>query len=580
MRRNGISHASRSNQGVTALLLGVLLGPTVLAATSAEAEPGAIRLVLQITVDQLRGDLPGRFAERFGEGGFRYLLERGIHYANAHYEHANTETIVGHASLATGAQPRVHGMVANVWLDRALGRLAYNIEDPGVRLLTADADVDADVEIDPTQRAAKVEGRSPSALLVSTFGDELSIGTAGEARVFGVSVKDRGAVSMAGHTGTAYWFSKASAEFVTSSYYMDRYPEWVTSFNAAGHPFRYAGTDWALLHDQATYRYGGADDKPWETALPGWGRVFPHPYGPADGKLYTTLLTLSPAGDELTLDFALELIDKEGLGQDAIPDYLAVSFSSTDYVGHVFGPSSLEAEDNLLHLDRTLARLLGSVDEKVGLDHTVVVLSADHGGPEAPGALTELGLKADYVDPESWDRAPAIEELKRRFGVGEELIDQYFHPYLYLDREIIAEKGLEQEKVERAVAEVLTTFDGVALAVSSTALRLGNLPDTPILRSVLNNFNPKRSGDIYVVFEPHRFINDFDGLVVACTHGSPWSYDTYVPVIVAAPGVEPKTVYRRVSPLDIAPTLAALVGAKPPSGAEGDPLAEVVDGRR
>jgi len=559
------------------LVAGLLAIASLPAVVAAAAQPVQPRLIVQITVDQFRGDLPTRYLDRLGEGGLKWLLEHGVHYANAHYEHANTETIVGHACLATGAQPRVHGMVANVWLDRSLGRLVYNIEDEGVHLLTADADVDAATEIDPTQKAAKVEGRSPSALMVSTFGDELAIKTAGQAKVFGVSIKDRGAVSLAGHTGTAYWFSKASGEFVTSSYYMERYPEWVTAWNGEGHPGRYAGTEWTLLHDQTTYLYGDADDNPWETALPGWGRVFPHPYGSADGRMFTTFLTLSPAGDELTLDFALELLDNEALGRDDVPDFLAISFSSTDYVGHVFGPSSLEAEDNLLRLDRTLARLIAALDEKVGLDNTVIVLSADHGSPEAPGALTKLGLASSYVAPDSWDRAPAIVALKQRFGVGEELIDQYFHPYLYLNRKLIAAKGLDQAGVERAVAAVLTEFDGVALAVSSTALATGNLPDTPILRAVLNNFNPKRSGDIYVVFEPHRFINDFDGLTVACTHGSPWSYDTYVPVIVAVPGVPAHTVFRRISPLDIAPTLAALVGAKPPSGAHGSPLVEVVD---
>ena len=556
-----------------AVLLIVLAG---LAPCFAATKAAAPQLIIQITVDGLRGDQPARVRDRLGEGGLKWLLEHGVNYSNAHYEHANTETIVGHASLATGAHPRVHGMVANVWLDHGLGRLVYNIEDASVRLLTADADVDDDVEIDPTQRTAKVEGRSPAAILTSTFSDELAIQTAGKAKIFAVSVKDRGAVSMAGHTGIAYWFSKASGEFVTSSYYLDRYPDWVNAFNSAGHPQHYAGTEWSLLNDRTSYLYGDADDKAWETALPGWGRVFPHSYGPTTGKYFTTLLTLSPAGDELTLDFALELLDREKLGDDEVVDYLAISFSSTDYVGHIFGPSSLEAEDNLLRLDHTLARLLKTVDEKVGLENTVIVLSADHGGPEAPGALTELGLQATYVEPDTWDRAPAIAALKERFGVGEELIDQYFHPYLYLDREVIAAKGLDQGEVERAVAEVLTDFDGVALAVSSSALREGNLPDTPILRAVLNNFNPSRSGDIYVVYEPHRFINDFDGLVVACTHGSPWSYDTYVPVIVVVPGVGPRAVYRRISPLSIAPTLAALVGAKPPSGAHGAPLTEVL----
>ncbi len=573
MKRNGTFTAA----SLALALLAAAALPAVRAADATNATASAPpRLIVQITVDQLRGDLPTRYLDRLGEGGLKWLLDRGVRFANAHYDHANTETVVGHASLATGAQPRVHGMVANVWLDRGAGRLVYNIEDPSVRLLTAGADVDAATEIDPTQKLAKVDGRSPRAMLVSTFADELAIRTAGRAKVFGVSVKDRGAVTMAGHTGTAYWFSKASGGFVTSSYYMDRYPEWVAEWNAKKHPRRYADTAWTLLNAPASYQYGDADDKAWETALPGWGRVFPHPYGSADGKMFTTFLTLSPAGDELTVDFALELVDRERLGSDEVTDYLAISLSSTDYVGHLFGPSSLEAEDNLLRLDRTLARLLRAIDAKVGLDRTVVVLSADHGGPEVPGALTELGLDATYVHPDQWDRAPAIAALEKRFGVGKELIERYFHPYLYLNRKLIAEKGLDQGEVERAVAETLSRFDGVALAIPSTSLRSGSLPDTPTIRRVLNNFNPRRSGDIYLVFEPHRFINDFDGLTVASTHGSPWSYDTFVPVIFVAPGVPPKAVHRRISPLDIAPTLSALVGAKPPSGAEGNPLPEVL----
>ena len=191
------------------------------------------KLVLQITVDQLRGDLPTRYFDRLGEGGFRYLWENGIVYRNAHHAHANTETIVGHATLATGAHPSGHGMVGNLWFDRETGYTTYNVEDPNYRLLTEGADVDKDAEIDPTQRAARSEGRSPAAILVSTFSDELRSHSGGKAKVIGVSVKDRGAISMAGHSGTAFWFSKAGGEFVTSSYYLDRYPDWVIEFNAA-----------------------------------------------------------------------------------------------------------------------------------------------------------------------------------------------------------------------------------------------------------------------------------------------------------------------------------------------------------
>ncbi|MDJ0841794.1 MAG: alkaline phosphatase family protein [Acidobacteriota bacterium] len=535
------------------------------------------KLILQITVDQLRGDLPMRYYERLGEGGLRYLLDEGIVFSNAHHGHANTETIVGHATLATGADPAVHGMIGNVWLDRGSGELRYNVEDARYPILTEGAGVDKRTEIDPTQKAARSNGRSPAAILVSTFSDELNLHHGGRSKVFAVSVKDRGAISMAGHTGKAFWFSKKSGEFVTSSFYYDRYPPWVAEWNARKPADRYAGKSWELLHDRSTYLFGEADDRPYETALPGYGRTFPHAYGNADNKYFTTLLTLSPAGDELTLDFAKAVISNEGLGNDEIPDYLSVSFSSTDYVGHLFGPSSLEAEDNILRLDRTLSELLRFVDQRVGLNRTLVVLSADHGGPEAPGYLAELGFEADYIDPKSFDKAGAIQRLKERFGIGEELITTYFHPYLYLNRKAIAAGKLDQAEVELAVAEELTHFDGVALAVSSSALATGNVRDTPLMRSILKNYNPSRSGDIFVVFEPNRFINDFDGLKVAATHGSPWRYDTHVPIIFAGMGMPPQRLARKVHTVDIAPTLSLMLGAKLPSGSFSEALGEVLE---
>ena len=214
------------------------------------------RLVLQITVDQFRGDLPTRYADRLGEGGLRYLLEEGIHYNNAHHAHANTETIVGHVTLATGAHPAAHGMIGNIWFDRTTGLTTYNIEDPDYRLLTEGADIDADTEIDPTQKAATSDGRSPRAILTTTFSDELASLTGGKAKIFGVSVKDRGAVSMAGHTGKAFWFSKATNQFVTSSYYYDEYPQWIVDWNARKLPETYANTAWELLHPIDTYLFG------------------------------------------------------------------------------------------------------------------------------------------------------------------------------------------------------------------------------------------------------------------------------------------------------------------------------------
>ena len=208
----------------------------------------APRLVLQITVDQLRGDLPGRFVKNMGEGGFRYLMNHGVWYADAHHAHANTETIVGHTTLATGANPAVHGMIGNVWFDRQTGKLTYNIEDPKYRLLTPGAEINKATEIDPTQKVASSDGRSPAAILGSTFSDELAIHTAGRAKIFGVSIKDRGAVPMAGHAGKAFWFSKQSGGFVTSSYYYDRYPAWVDEWNQQKLPSAYSGKSWELLY--------------------------------------------------------------------------------------------------------------------------------------------------------------------------------------------------------------------------------------------------------------------------------------------------------------------------------------------
>lgn len=552
---------------------------TMIAAIQAAvfAQADTPRLVLQITVDQLRGDFITRYEERLGAGGFRYLLDNGVYYTNAHYQHANTETIVGHASLATGTVPAAHGMVGNIWFDRELGRQVYNIEDPDYHLLSADADVDSSTEIDPTQRAAKADGRSPNAILSSTFGDELSLHFGGKSKVFGVSVKDRGAVAMAGHAGKAFWFSKAGGAFVTSSYYYDRYPEWVIAWNARKVPYEFAGRQWSLLHDASSYRFGDADDRPWETDFPGWGRTFPHAYGDADDKYFTTRLTLGPAGDRLVLAFARELVEKEQVGKDDTPDYLSVSFSSTDYVGHLFGASSLEAEDHFLQLDRTLAELLQFIDREVGLEHTLITLSADHGGPDTPGYLNQQGIRnAFYFDTNALDRQPAINRLKEKFGTGEELITGYSHPYVNLNRELIAELGLDQASVEAAVAEELQRFRGVNRAISTSALSVNAVPDTLLMRSIRNNFHHKRSGDIYLVFDPNVFINDFDGLIVASTHGSPWRYDTHVPIVFAGPGIEPRRVSRAVTPYDIAATLAARLGTQPPSASIGTPLPEVM----
>ena len=285
---------------------------------------------------------------------------------------------------------------------------------------------------------------------------------------------------------------------------------------------------------------------------------------------------VSPAGDQITADFAKALIDNEGLGGDEITDFLGVSFSSTDYVGHFYGPSSLELEDNILQLDRTLADLFAYIDKQVGLDRTLIVLSSDHGAPEAPGYLEEMGGLGGYVTPDAWDTAPAVERIKAKFGISGTLIERYDHPYLYLSKEVRNNDAIDQTALETAIDDELVSFDGVAYAVSSSRLREGALPDNALTRAVLNNYHPDRSGDIYIVFKPGWFINDMDGLSVTVNHGSPWRYDTYVPIVFAGYGIEPKTVSREVHTVDVAVTLSMIAGTPPPSGAVGEVLLEVL----
>jgi predicted AlkP superfamily pyrophosphatase or phosphodiesterase len=553
--------------------LAIALFFTLLSPSHAGSKP---KLILQITVDQLRGDLPTRYYDRLGEGGLKYLLDKGVVFNNAHHTHANTETIVGHVTLATGAQPSVHGMIGNIWFDRATGVTTYNIEDPNYTLLTEGADVDDSTEIDPTQKAASSDGRSPASILTTTFSDELSSLTAGKAKVFGISVKDRGAVSMAGHSGKAFWFSKSTNEFVTSSYYYKKYPQWVVDWNAKKLPEQYSGTAWELMHPIDTYLFGDRDNQDWEFDLDGYGRTFPHKFSTTDNKYFSTYLTVSPAGDELTVEFAKAAIEAEQIGSDDITDFLGVSFSATDYIGHFFGPSSLESEDNILRLDRTLANLFAFIDKKIGLDNTLIVLSADHGSPEAPGYLESMGIPTGYVSPDSWDKQPAIDRIKSEFGVSGKLIEGYDHPYLYLSNEVISNSKIDLLALETAIVDELVHFPGVSTAVSSIALERGILADTYLTRAMTNNYHAKRSGNVYLVFDPGWFINDLDGLSVTVVHGSPWPYDTFVPIIFAGHNLEQQTVSRKVHTVDVALTLANIVGAKPPSGASGEVLLEVL----
>lgn len=519
------------------------------------------KLFVMITIDQLRGDMPLRFIDRFGENGFRYLLDNGTLFSNAHYRHSTTFTAVGHATLATGGNGAQHGLAGNDWYDVETGQQVYCVEDDRHPLIGEDVKAH--------------QGTSPRNLTSSTIGDELVLATAGRSRVFSVSIKDRGAILPGGHLGKAFWYNSNTGKFVTSTYYYQEYPGWVTAWNNANHADRYRDQEWTLLHDRSTYIYRDQDDRPSEKSYKHLGRTFPHPLNAEKDSDYYKGLRYASMGDELTLSFVKELMQQEQLGQGKETDMLAVSFSVTDYIGHAFGPNSLEAEDNLLRLDATLADFFAYIDETVGLANTMIVLSSDHGIDAVPEYKQSLGLAAGRHYPEKF-LAQVNAELKQRFNTDADLVSTFWNPSLYLDLPAVEKLSVSVETVERALVEAILKVPGFAFAVTRTDLLAGRVTDHPVMNKLQRAFHPTRSGNVLIVQDPFWYLypnpDEF-----AAMHGSPYTYDTYVPIMFAGPGISQRTVSRLVGPEDMASTVTSYLGIDPPSGSVGEPLVEVLN---
>ena len=530
--------------GLVALLITLVVGMP----TGQAAEPP--KLVLQITVDQLRGDMLPRFRGHFGPGGFRRLMEQGVWYANAHYGTGNTFTASGHAVLVTGADTSEHGMVANSWFDRQLGRTINCMFDPE-------------------------HGLSPRNLGSSTIGDELVVASGGRARSFAVAGKDRSAIIPAGRRGTPYWYDDSTGRFGNSSWYAAS-PSWVKEWNDARPAERYRGREWTP--SQVSRAAFGPELAANEHArpTPAVGKVFPHRLPErADGSFFAAFPEL-PDFDAFTLSFVRELMLRERLGRGPAPDYLSVSLSQLDYTGHGFGPNSLEYADSLLRLDDTLASFLAFVDVQVGAGRTLIVLSADHGVDEIPEVRSAEGFDAGRFYPEQI-LAQMNRALAARFGATGNLVAAFAPPGLYLDRARIAALNLEAAAVESALAAEMRSVRGVAYALTRSDLLSGRVPGTALMRRMQRGFHPGRSGDVVIVQQQFWYLYH-DADCCGAMHGSPYSYDTHVPVVFVGPGLKPATIHREVEPASIAPTIAALLGINPPSGSAAGVLAEVVDG--
>jgi predicted AlkP superfamily pyrophosphatase or phosphodiesterase len=511
------------------------------------------RLVVQLVVDQLRGDLIHQHQKQFGSNGFNYLLSHSLDYHNTHHPHANTTTCAGHATIATGSYPSMHGVVDNDWYDRKSRKLVYCMEDLKVSIL-------------PTiHTRTQIPGRSPLNLNVSTLSDEVSLANKGKA--FGVSLKDRSAITLAGHAGKAFWFDKTNGGFVTSNYYYSTYPQWVQEWNKQYKPQEYG---WDL--SRPLKEYLNANNPTFHHDFKNFGQTFPHYISNPLSEEYFTYLSRTPKADQLTADFAKQLLIQEQLGLSANKtDYLAISFSAVDAIGHQFGPNSLEAEDNLLELDKTIASLLATLDKQVGLDNVLIVLTADHGVDDSPAYLkTHHIAEIKPMDVKAAEQQ-IRDHLKTRYKLPAEVLMSITPPYVYLDHQIINDHHLDVTKISLYVSQVLTQQPGVFKAYP---LPVTNIEKSWLSAKVDKMAYPYRAGDVYMVQPPYQSNGSKNDNRV--THGSPWRYDSYVPLLFVHPNFKARVISRPVKTTDIAPTLAALLMIKQPSGSVGQPLSEVL----
>ncbi len=533
-----------------------------------EAGPERPRLVLVIVIDQCRADYFERFLPFFGERGFRRLLREGAVYSDVRYRHATTYTGPGHATIATGGHGSAHGIVGNRWFDRATGRKIYCAEDPEHRSLVA-----------PPRPGA---GTSPRNLTSSTFGDELVMARGRErSRVVTVSVKDRGALFLAGRLGEPYFFDGASGAFTTTTFYAKEQPAFAAEWAAARPLERFRGKTWDRALPAEAYAIQDADDRPFEIDVPFLGRTFPHPLpgaGAPPEALHRAIMG-TPFGNEVVLDFARAVLRAKGLGRrPGETDVLAVSLSSVDYVGHNYGPRSHEVLDGFARLDGQLARFLDDVDAAVGLDRTLLALTADHGVGIEPEVATSFGFSAGRIDPKEV-AAAADRAADRALGAGDWVLGMT-NPGVYFDPQKLAAAKVPPEALEalqRAAAREIAALPGIALAFAHADLAAGRVPATDIGRAVQLAFHPARSGDVVVVQAPYWFLDEAVHDDCA-THSSPYAYDAHVPLLLRGPGIRPGRHERAVSPADLAPTIGRWLGIERPTACDGTPLFEALPG--
>ena len=522
--------------------------------TSPLARP---KLVVGIVVDQMRYDYLYRYYDKYKEGGFKRLMNEGFNCRNNHYHYALTVTAAGHSAVYTGALPAVNGIVGNDWFDKSTAATVYCTDDKTVATVGS--------------TNVTVGKMSPRNLLTSTVTDQLRIATNFRSKTIGISIKDRASILPAGHTASgAYWFDSKTGNFVTSTYYANELPKWVQDYNNKKMPGEYAKKGWTTLFPIDQYTQSSPDDVTWEGTISGEAKsIFPHELIGTAGDAFG-VITTSPWGNTMTKEMAIEAIKGENMGKGADTDFLAVSFSTPDRIGHAFGPNSVEQEDNYLKLDMEFADFFNFLDTWTGKGNYTVFLTADHGATDVPAFSQEHKLPAGLMSPTTLTRT-IVKSLNDAFGEGEYV--QAFENYqIYLNNALLKEKKVTVADAYQVLRTALLPMQGVA-----DVLNLKNIGEAPLntyqLEMYKNNIHAKRSGDIQVIVQPGWFAASYS---TGTDHGTPYNYDTHVPFLLYGWGVNKGETLRRTTIADIAPTISALLHILPPSGNVGNPVEEAL----
>lgn len=513
------------------------------------------KLVVGLVIDQMRWDYLYRFANMYGSGGFKRLLSQGFSYENTVIPYTPTYTAAGHACVYTGSVPAITGIMGNNWFDKKTNANVYCTDDSTVTTVGSNS------------RAGKM---SPRNMWTTTVTDELRLSNNFKSKVIGISLKDRGAILPAGHSGNAaYWFDDAVGKFISSSFYMNQLPGWVNTFNNNHLPGTYMSKDWNTLYPLDKYVLSTADNKPYESSVFGeTSPVFPHRLSAIKVGVNASFRN-TPFATTYSFDFARATIENEKLGAGEVTDFLALSISSTDYIGHAFGPNSVEIEDTYYRLDKDLGDFLEYLDKQVGKGNYLIFLTADHGVAHIPSFLQEHNLPGGVFD----DFAILKEinaSLLSTFGVANVITSSQNYQF-YINNNEVERSGKNLAQVNKFIIDALKAKPFIINAFETARLNETTLPHTQ-KEMMINGYNPVRSGDIMFTVKPGYF----DGGPKGTTHGLWNPYDTHIPNIWFGWKIQPGKSYRETQMTDIAPTVAAMLRIQMPNGSVGKVLEEIV----